>query len=259
MLAASCLSLRRHGVGVAAFTVLFFSLYAWSAGWQAGTASFPSGPGGKEVRVVVEATAGAFAPAAAPCVPDEPTFFAASNNETDKVTLHHYQHAYQAHIAPRRCAMESFLEIGLGCAMSYGGGKSVRLWLNYLPRARVSVMEYFQGCATDFAQTNPLHIPQHQLQRLRVFWGDQSVPAHLLAVAAASGPYDAIVDDGGHTMKQQLVTLATLLPLVKPGGLYIVEDLGTSSPGSSEYQRDREIQWTMVEYINAMVSGKPVW
>lgn len=33
-----------------------------------------------------------------------------------------------------------------------------------------------------------------------------------------------MIDDGGHTMKQQLVTFATLLPHVKPGGLYIVED-----------------------------------
>ena len=205
---------------------------------------------------MVEANAAlASSAAATPCIPGEPTFFAASRNETDKVTVHHYQHAYQAHVAPRRCAIESFLEIGLGCGMSYGAGKSVPLWLSYLPRAKVSLLEYSLGCATDFAQTNPLHIPQHQLQRLRIFWGDQSVPEHLRAVAAASGPYDVVVDDGGHTMKQQLVTLATLLPLVNPGGLYIVEDLGTSGPEFVwGYQYNWEIQWTMVEYINAMVS-----
>ena len=40
--------------------------------------------------------------------------------------------------------------------------------------------------------------------------------------------FDVIIDDGGHTMNQQRTSLITLSPLVRPGGLYIIEDLETS-------------------------------
>jgi hypothetical protein len=41
--------------------------------------------------------------------------------------------------------------------------------------------------------------------------------------------FDIIIDDGGHTMNQQKTSFMTLLPLVRSGGLYVIEDLETSS------------------------------
>lgn len=41
--------------------------------------------------------------------------------------------------------------------------------------------------------------------------------------------FDIIIDDGGHTMKQQQLTLGVLFKKLKSGGLYIVEDLHTSN------------------------------
>jgi len=40
--------------------------------------------------------------------------------------------------------------------------------------------------------------------------------------------FDIIIDDGGHTMKQQQVSLGVLFGKLKKGGLYILEDLHTS-------------------------------
>ena len=40
--------------------------------------------------------------------------------------------------------------------------------------------------------------------------------------------FDIIIDDGGHTMKQQQVSLGTLFKRLKKGGIYILEDLHTS-------------------------------
>lgn len=40
--------------------------------------------------------------------------------------------------------------------------------------------------------------------------------------------FDIIIDDGGHTMNQQKTSFMFLLPLVRSGGLYIIEDLETS-------------------------------
>lgn len=45
--------------------------------------------------------------------------------------------------------------------------------------------------------------------------------------------YDIIIDDGGHYMEQQQLTLYNLWDLLKPGGIFIIEDLHTS--GLSDY------------------------
>jgi hypothetical protein len=43
------------------------------------------------------------------------------------------------------------------------------------------------------------------------------------------GIYDVIVDDGGHTRKQQVNSLIGLWPYVrKNGGIYVIEDIFTS-------------------------------
>jgi hypothetical protein len=40
--------------------------------------------------------------------------------------------------------------------------------------------------------------------------------------------FDIIIDDGGHTMKQQQVSFGILFKRLKKGGIYILEDLHTS-------------------------------
>lgn len=40
--------------------------------------------------------------------------------------------------------------------------------------------------------------------------------------------FDIIIDDGGHTMKQQQISFGVLFKRLKKGGLYILEDLHTS-------------------------------
>jgi hypothetical protein len=40
--------------------------------------------------------------------------------------------------------------------------------------------------------------------------------------------FDIIIDDGGHTMKQQQVSFGTLFKSLKKGGIFILEDLHTS-------------------------------
>lgn len=40
--------------------------------------------------------------------------------------------------------------------------------------------------------------------------------------------FDFILDDGSHHMRDQQITLGYLFPLLKPGGIYIMEDLHTS-------------------------------
>jgi hypothetical protein len=57
---------------------------------------------------------------------------------------------------------------------------------------------------------------QIQLRNLLTEWGNPI--------------FDIIIDDGGHTVKQQRVSIETLWAQLKSGGYYIVEDLHTNIP-----------------------------
>lgn len=58
--------------------------------------------------------------------------------------------------------------------------------------------------------------------------GDQADTAFMEDMARRHGPFDIIIDDGGHTMRQQITSAEILFPLVTDGGVYIVEDCHTS-------------------------------
>jgi predicted O-methyltransferase YrrM len=83
-----------------------------------------------------------------------------------------------------------------------------------------------------------------------IYTGDQADPIKLMEINKKAGPFDVIVDDGGHSMKQQITSLRTLFPLLKPGGLYFLEDVGTSYV--EEYQ-DGEDGITTMDYIIELV------
>lgn len=236
---------RRGRFGVAALAVaatiavLVFALGAFSARkhvyiWPVAHLRAPA------TAAAVNASAAAVAPGSTLCVAERPSFAeVAALFPTDKTqhAPHHYEFAYQALVAPRRCSAASMLEIGLGCGMGYGPGHSVPLWLRYMPAATISIFEFDYPCLTNFLARDPIvgALPAADVARLHFFSGDQSDPDALLLAAAATGPYDIIVDDGGHTMLQQIVSLSVLLPHIKPGGVYVLEDLATSfEPGMAD-------------------------
>lgn len=200
------------------------------------------------VRAASPTVAGAAVPTPG-CDPLSPTFHATAlavgasiGKVTDKVTSHHYHTAYQAHVGPRRCTATSFFEVGLGCDQGYGAGASAPLWAAYMPRAHIATFEYDAACATAWARDAvPALEAGHGAGRFSIASGDQSDPAVLRAAAIPHAPFDVVVDDGGHSMKQQLVTLNVLLPLVRPGGVYVLEDLGSSFPERSapHYRADK--------------------
>ena len=186
---------------------------------------------------------------------------------TDKVTLpagstpsasHAYQFAYERYLRPVRCEPLALLEVGLGCDMIYARsasptGHSVALWLEWLPRARISVFEYDAACARAFFRDDPLRLGAEFRERATLVTGDQSREADLLSAMRELGPQDVIIDDGGHSMLQQVTTLRVLLPFVKPGGVYILEDLHTSS-SAREYTPYHDYgTLTTADYIAQLV------
>lgn len=131
---------------------------------------------------------------------------------TDKYA-HKLYTLYGLYLGPIRFNKLNILEIGLGCDMSYGPGKSLDVWREYLPNTKISVMEIDKDCADKF---------RNQVELMIV--GSKS-DFDVLKQAEAKAPYDMIVDDGGHTRLQQINSLIGLFPYVKNGGFYVLEDV----------------------------------
>ena len=68
----------------------------------------------------------------------------------------------------------------------------------------------------------------HADDRITVLIGSQSDTAFLDTVLERTGRPDIVLDDGSHLARDQITTLLHLWRHVKPGGIYVVEDLHTS-------------------------------
>ncbi|CAI4212798.1 unnamed protein product [Parascedosporium putredinis] len=172
---------------------------------------------------------------------------------TDKVTTHEYQYMYEKYLPSIRGRHVKMLEIGLGCNMNYGPGKSYSTWLEYFPDIELFYIEYDAACAEKWA---------HKTEQAHVFTGDQANATMLEEFIAKAGmDFDLIIDDGGHRMDQQIVSLQHLWKAVKPGGMYILEDLQTSywkNYGGDSSTTDQSIKTAMkfiYELIDDRMSG----
>jgi hypothetical protein len=154
----------------------------------------------------------------------------ATQYDGGKSTVHQYHFAYEKYTRALRCKQKlSVAEIGLGCLPGavHPPGASVSVWLEHFPSASIYLFEYDRPCAETFLKTDPYHAGAALQERVRLFMGDQSLESDL-AQFQEGAPYDVIVDDGGHSMLQQITSLRYLFPLLKPGGVYFLEDLLTS-------------------------------
>lgn len=124
---------------------------------------------------------------------------------------HNYTEVYAQYFASLRHKPVKFLEIGIF------EGSSVKMWEEYFDNAELHFIDINFSQIKYFSNRSHYHL------------ADQANTADLLKVMSVTkGDFDIIVDDGGHTMWQQLVSFKTLFPYLKSGGMYIIEDLHTS-------------------------------
>jgi Methyltransferase domain len=161
----------------------------------------------------------------------------AEAHDTDKGTQYtQVYHRWLAHAREQRMRM---LEIGL-----YNGG-SLRMWRDYLPN---TVLHGIDIDARTLAYQD--EVPNSQVRL--VDQGDAGALERF--VAELGGNYDFILDDGGHTMVQQIVSFEVLWPQVMPGGVYAIEDLGTSY--YVDYGgRDLRAPDTAVDYVKDLADA----
>jgi SAM-dependent methyltransferase len=151
----------------------------------------------------------------------------------DALELGYTQH-YNQLLSEVRNDFTKVLEIGVET------GRSHRLWLEYFPNAKIygyDIFEYGYDELQRLQEGNPF------LDRSVMFKGDQSNIEDLNRFKSEyGGDFDMIIDDGGHTMEQMQTSLNHLWDSVKPGGIYVIEDLHSCSGQWSELYGYKVIQ-----------------
>jgi hypothetical protein len=146
--------------------------------------------------------------------PSPPPFgqLAAAARDTDKgPSQHNYTELYERLFFEWRNEPITIFEIGIA------NGGSLKMWQEYFPQARIVAVDIEPK--TQFDNT-----------RVKTFVGDQARREQLRPAIEAAGPVHILIDDGGHSMEQQQVSLGYLFPHVRPGGYYVIEDVHTSLP-----------------------------
>ena len=142
----------------------------------------------------------------------------------------------------------SILEIGVK------GGGSTAMWKALFPNAVV--------VGVDIKLRRWL---THQPSQDGVVYlqGDQTDIPRLEEIARKYGPFDLVIDDGSHVTDHVAGTLQCLLPHVRPGGVYVIEDTHSSmrkpeSTGSVEqYGEDIWPDFTLALFERLRKGPKP--
>ena len=150
----------------------------------------------------------------------------ANSAGTDKGTVaglgHGYSLIYDLLFAGRRLEPLNICEIGLcigGPEVTTGSidrsvtdAPSMRMWHEYFPNARLYGVDI-----SDFSEL--------QTERFKFVRADCGDAAQLQKVVDLGVPFDVVIDDGSHAPFHQQRAFLSLFPTVRPGGLFIIEDI----------------------------------
>jgi hypothetical protein len=136
-------------------------------------------------------------------------------------TKHRYTELYQMLFLPYRRRAVRFLEMGLLIGGPEHGASadrvtqdlpSVRMWLEYFPKGHIHGLD-----VSDFSWFHDQRFTFHRC--------DMDARDNIAAAAEAMPAFDIIIDDASHASHHQQYGFLELFPKVKPGGLYVIEDL----------------------------------
>ncbi len=148
---------------------------------------------------------------------------------------HHYFEIYDQWFSGFRDVSNlRILEIGV-----YRGG-SLRLWRQYFhPEAVIVGIDIDLGCKAY----------EDSRQKIFVEIGDQADLSFLAHVIEKFGPFDIIIDDGGHTSSQQTISFNHLYAnALNNGGVYLIEDLHTNY-----WSKFRDAPQSFIDFAKSLV------
>jgi hypothetical protein len=130
---------------------------------------------------------------------------------TDKASnIHDYLRFYERRLSHLRHEAFTLIEIGVY------RGSSVATWAEFFPKATIVGLDVNEDCR------------QYQRDNIAIRIGDASNPRFLFEILHEFGRPLVVLDDGSHRWDHQIQSLQMLFPILRPTGLYVVEDLDTS-------------------------------
>ena len=98
---------------------------------------------------------------------------------------------------------------------------------------------------------------KHEGGNAQIVIGDQEDKEFMTDFAAKHGPFDLVIDDGGHFMRQQIVSFEVLFPALKSPGIYLVED--THSSYLPNFGGGYQKPGSFVEYSKHLIDKMNAW
>lgn len=132
------------------------------------------------------------------------------------------------------------LEIGV----NHGG--SLKMWKNYFhPDSLIIGVDINPECKK-FEENN-----------VKIYIGSQSDRSFLNDLKIQIPKVDILIDDGGHTMNQQITSFECLFEHINNNGIYICEDVNTSY--WPNWGGGHQISSTFIEYMKKKVDSINAW
>ena len=132
---------------------------------------------------------------------------------TDKSSdIHNYCDKYNKYIPFQRYDEMNILEIGVL------NGNSIKTWREYFYQSKVIGIDINPDCKQYEDKDNNIHIEI----------GSQDDHVFLNEIMRDYGKFDFILDDGSHMNEHVIYSFEHLFQSVKSGGVYAIEDIGTS-------------------------------
>lgn len=186
----------------------------------------------------------------------------ANRCRTDKGSMyfsaHHYSRWYHQFFKDLRDRPITLLELGL-CRVDFNRRRkgnvgraagsdryatvpSLSMWSQYFSRASI-----FGFDIDDFTDATA--------GRITVLQGNVSSIADLnRLVDAAGGQFDIVIDDASHLAHHQQLTMGVLFPRLRPGGIYVIEDLHWYGEPSDQITLDTRSVLRNFQYSRGLVS-----
>lgn len=145
----------------------------------------------------------------------------------------HYAEVYDVIFEPFQNKEINVFEVG------YFNGGSSRLWLDYFPKAKVDVIDinpeaikrHAELCVTTHPELIDLKLDSSRYTLTLMDAND------LNAEFFKGKEPDIAIDDGSHELEDQLNFIKIMYPIVKEGGLIIIEDVAHIEKVKPEFEK----------------------
>ena len=152
----------------------------------------------------------------------------------------HYFEIYDRHFHRFRGTDVVVMEVGV-----FHGG-SLQMWKSYFgPKAKIIGVDINPDCKA------------FEEEQIEIYIGSQEETAFWDDLKTQQPKVDILIDDGGHTMRQQIITFEAMYPHLTENGIYLCEDTHTSywEAWGGGYKREG----TFIEYAKNFIDRLHAW